>query len=173
MFDHGYHLFSLARYLMGPVEKVYAWIDRSTVLPDLYLDAPATVMFKFKADRRYGVFDAAHTPNMHIPSDYYVDDDRIEIIGDKGIIFINRYTTRTVDLPEVLLYRDGKTTPVPVSRVDWCEGFIDCTRHLIDVIQKGGQPFLDGQTGKAVLQFTLAALESSRTGREVRPDDLK
>ncbi|MGD0857673.1 MAG: hypothetical protein ABSA18_18035, partial [Dehalococcoidia bacterium] len=114
-----------------------------------------------------------HTPNMHIPSDYYVDDNRIEIIGDKGTLFINRYTTRTIDLPELLLYRDGKTIPVPVDRVDWSEGFIDCTRHLIDVIQKGGKPFLDGPRGKAVLQFTLAALESSKTGREVRPDDLK
>ena len=173
VFDHGYHLFSLAYNLMGPVEKVYAWIDKSTVLPEVYLDAPAVIMFKFKGDRRYGVFDVEHTPNMHIPSDYYVDDDRIEIIGDKGILFINRYTTRTVDLPELLLYKDGKTTPIPVDRVDWSEGFIDCTRHLIDVIQKGGKPLLDGPRGKAVLQFALAALESSKTGREVRPDDLK
>ena len=173
VFDHGYHLFSLAYYLMGSVEKVYAWIDKSTVLADVCLDAPAVIMFKFKGDRKYGVFDLAHTPNMHIPSDYYVDDDRIEIIGDKGTLFINRYTTRTIDLPELLLYRDGKTIPVPVDRVDWSEGFIDCTRHLIDVIQKGGQPSLDGPTGKAVLQFALAALESSKTGREVRPDDLK
>ncbi|MGC9334643.1 MAG: Gfo/Idh/MocA family protein, partial [Anaerolineae bacterium] len=29
IFDHGYHLFSLARYLMGDVERVYAWMDRS------------------------------------------------------------------------------------------------------------------------------------------------
>jgi predicted dehydrogenase len=173
IFDHGYHLFSLAYHLMGPVEKVYAWIDRSAVLPDVYLDAPAVIMLKFKGDRRYGVFDVAHTPNMHIPSDYYVDDDRIEIIGDKGTLFINRYTTRTIDLPELLLYRDGKTTPVPVDRVDWSEGFIDCTRHMIDVIQKGGKPVLDGPKGNSVLQIALAALESSRTGRDVRPDDLK
>jgi len=172
IFDHGYHLFSLAYYLMGPVEKAYAWIDKSHIMADLNLDAPAVIMFKFKADRRYGVFDLEHTPNMHVPSDYYVDDNRIEIIGDKGILFINRYTTRSVDLPEVMLYRDGKTTPVPVDRVDWADGFIDCTRHMIDALQKGGQPMLDGATGKAVLQFSLAVQQSAKTGREVRPDDI-
>ena len=48
--------------------------------------------------------------------------------------------------------------------------FVDCTRHLIDVLKDGGQPVLDGPTGKAVLQFTLAAHISARTGKEVRPD---
>ena len=172
LFDHGYHLFSLAYYLMGPVEKAYAWIDKSEVMPDVYLDAPSVVMFKFKADRRYGVFDLEHTPNMHVPSDYYVDDNRIEIIGDKGILFINRYTCRSVDLPEVMLYRDGKTVPVPVDRVDWADGFIDCTRHMLDALRDGGQPMLDGATGKAVLQFSLAVQQSARTGQEVRPDDI-
>jgi predicted dehydrogenase len=172
IFDHGYHLFSLAHYLMGPVEKVFSWIDKSPVLPGVELDAPAVIMFRFKAERRYGVFDVEHTPNMHVPSDYYVDDDRIEIIGDRGMLFINRYTTRTLDLPELMLYRDGKTIPVPVSRVDWADGFIDCTRHMIEALKTGSSPVLDGPTGKTVLQVALACLESARTGREVRPDDI-
>jgi hypothetical protein len=37
----------------------------------------------------------------------------------------------------------------------------------------GGQPRLDGPTGKAVLQSTLAALQSAATGKEVRPVDVK
>jgi len=88
------------------------------------------------------------------------------------MIFINRYTARTVDLPEVMVFKDGKTTPVPVDRVDWSCGFIDCTRHLIDVLREGGEPVLDGPTGKSVLQFALAALKSARTGQEVRPDEI-
>jgi predicted dehydrogenase len=38
IFDHGYHLFSLARFFMGEVEKVSAWIDRSKVIPTRYVD---------------------------------------------------------------------------------------------------------------------------------------
>ncbi len=173
VFDHGYHLFSLAYYFMGPVERVMAWIDRTPVVPTKYVDAPAVVMVQFKAPRRYGVMDFAHTPNLVMESIYYADDDRVEIIGDRGIIFVNRCTAKTVDLPPLMLFRDGKTTAIPVDRFEWHDSFIDCTRHLIGVLTRGGQPVLDGPTGKAVLQFTLAALISSRTGREVRPDDAR
>jgi predicted dehydrogenase len=115
VFDHGYHLFSIARYLMGDIEKVYAWIDRSTILPGFRADAPATIMFQFKSPRRYGVMDFSHTPKIQIDSLYYADDNRVEVIGDKGILFINRCTARTIDLPELMLFRDGVTTTIDIE----------------------------------------------------------
>ncbi|MEW6718423.1 MAG: Gfo/Idh/MocA family oxidoreductase [Chloroflexota bacterium] len=171
-FDHGYHLFSLAYYLLGEVERVYAWIDHSPVgglVPMSFasVDAPATIMFQFKSPRRYGVMDFTHTPNMIMDSRFYSDDDRVEIIGDKGIIFINRCTARTVDLPPLMLFRNGETLAIPVERTEWHESFIDCTRHLVVVLLKGGRPILDGQAGKKVLQFALAAQISAREGRAV------
>ena len=86
------------------------------------------------------MLDFAHTPNLVMDSIYYADDDRVEIIGDKGVIFINRCTARTVDLPPLMLFKDGRTSAVPVERIEWHDSFIDCTRHLIDVLTKGGQP---------------------------------
>jgi len=175
VFDHGYHLFSLGYYLGGPVEKVFAWIDK-TPLPEaggiFNIDAPAAIMFQFKAAHRYGMLDIEHTPGMRIYSDYYADDDRIEIIGDKGILFINRYTAKTIDLPELMLFKNGKTTPISVQGVEWQDSFRATTHDFIEKLKTGGQPRLDGQTGKAVLQFTLAALQSAATGREIRPDDV-
>jgi predicted dehydrogenase len=177
VFDHGYHLFSLARYLMGPVERVYAWLDTSPVggrIPRQVaeIDAPATIMFQFKSPRRYGVLDFTHTPDMVMDSIYYSDDDRVEVIGDRGILFVNRCTARSVDLPPLMIFRDGKTTAIPVERVEWHDSFVDCTHHLIGVLTTGGTPVLDGPTGKAVLQFTLAAHLSACEGRQVRPDDV-
>jgi len=175
VFDHGYHLFSLGYYLGGPVEKVFAWIDQTPVKEAggiVKIDSPATIMFQYKSSRRYGLFDIEYTPQMRIYSDYYADDDRIEIIGEKGILFINRYTTKTVDLPELMLFKDGKTTPIPVEGVDWQDSFTAATHDFIDKIKTGGQPRLDGPTGKAVLQFTLAALQSAATGKEVRTEDV-
>ena len=175
VFDHGYHLFSLAYYLGGPVERVYAWIDRTPVTQAgglVKIDAPAAIMFQYKAGRCYGLLDIEHTPQMRIYSDYYADDDRIEVIGDKGMLFINRYTAKTVDLPELVLFKDGRTTPVPVEGVEWHDSFIAATQDMIDKLKTGGQPRLDGPTGKAVLQFTLAALQSAATGVEVRPDEV-
>ena len=172
VFDHGYHLFSLAYYLMGEVDRVYGWIDRTPDLPGVSIDAPATIMFQFKSPRRYGVMDVAHTPKMRIESQYYADDDRLEVIGERGILFVNRCTAHTVDLPALMLFRDGKTTAIPLERVEWHDSFVDCTRHLLDVLRDGGRPVLDGTTGKAVLRFTLAAHISAREGREVRPDEV-
>lgn len=176
VFDHGYHLFSLGYYLGGPVEKVFAWIDHTPVKEAagiVKIDAPAAIMFQYKSLHQYGLFDIEYTPKMRIFSDYYADDDRIEVIGEKGVLFINRYTTRTVDLPELMLFKDGKTTPIPLDGIEWHDSFIATTNDFIDKLKTGGQPRLDGPTGKAVLQFTLAAVQSAATGREVRPDDVK
>lgn len=172
VFDHGYHLFSLAHHLMGEVEQVYAWIDRSRIMPTKYVDGPATIMFQFKAPRRYGVMDFAYTPEIRIDSRYYADDNRVEIIGDRGILFINRCTARTIDLPELMMFRDGMTIPILIERVEWHDSFVDCTHHLIDVLKGKGKPVLDGQTGKAVLRFSLAAHQSARTGQAIRPEDV-
>ncbi|MBE0688213.1 MAG: Gfo/Idh/MocA family oxidoreductase [Anaerolineaceae bacterium] len=175
VFDHGYHLFSLGYYLGGPVEKVFAWIDRTPAENTgglVKVDAPAMIQFQYKAPRCYGNLDIEYTPKMRIISDYYADDDRIEVIGDKGVLFINRYTARTIDLPELMLFKDGKTLPIPVEGVEWHDSFIATTHDFIDNLKTGGQPRLDGPTGKAVLQFTLAALQSAATGKEVRPDDV-
>jgi predicted dehydrogenase len=176
VFDHGYHLFSLGYYLGGPVEKVYAWIDRTPLKEAaglVRIDAPAMIMFKYYSSHCYGQLDIEHTPKMRIYSDYYADDDRIEVIGEKGIIFINRYTARTVDLPELMLFKDGRTTPIPVEGVEWHDSFIAATQDFVEKLKTGGQPRLDGPTGKAVLQFTLAALESAATGSEVWPAQVR
>jgi predicted dehydrogenase len=176
VFDHGYHLFSIAMFLGGSVERVYAWIDQTPLAETagvVKIDAPAVIMFQYKAPRQYGVLDIEHTPKMRIHSQYYADDDRIEIIGEKGILFINRYTAKTVDLPELMLFKDGVTTPIQVEGVEWHDSFIAATQDCIDQLKVGGQPRLDGRMGKEVLQFTLAALQSAVTGREVRPVEVE
>jgi len=38
-----------------------------------------------------------------------------------------------------MTFRDGKTTPIEVERVEWHDSFVACTCHLIDVLRRGGQ----------------------------------
>jgi hypothetical protein len=67
----------------------------------------------------------------------------------------------------------SQTTPIPLEGVEWGDSFIAATTDFIEKLNSGGQPRLDGPTGKAVLQFTLAALQSAATGKEVRPDEVR
>lgn len=166
VFDHGYHLFSIAHYLMGPVEKVSAWIDKSPLVISKNVDGPATVMMKFTNQRRYGVIDFAYTPQMRINSNYYADDNIFEIIGEKGIIFVNRCTTRTVSLPTILLFKDGLTSEIEISRSDWKYSFIDATRHFVDAITFKTRPMLDGPAAREILKTALATQYSSIEKRE-------
>jgi predicted dehydrogenase len=164
VFDHGYHLWSLARWIMGEPRRVVAWINRNMIVPTKSVDVPAVAMVEFARPNRHAVFDFAYTPKMKVTSKYYADDNRVEIICERGMIMLNTCTTRTFDLPPLLVYCDGETEEVPVQRYDWADSFVDCTRHFIHVLQHGGEPRLTGADGKAVTAFALAAEESARRG---------
>jgi predicted dehydrogenase len=176
LFDHGYHLFSLAYALGGPVNRIHAWVDRTAIdLPTgrAWVDAPATIMFAYATERRYGVMDLEYTPDMRVISDYYSDDNRIEVVGDRGLLFISGLSARTVDVPPLVLYRDGTTTAVPLEGLAYHDSFIAATRDMIEGLNSGWRPRLDGLTGKAVLQIALAAGRSAATGKDVAPSEVE
>ena len=72
---------------------------------------------------------------------------------------------RSSDQPLLMLFRDEKTTGIPVERFAWHERSLFCTCHPIAVQH-------DVSTGRAVLQFFPAAHSSACEGREVRPDQV-
>ncbi|MGI6776673.1 MAG: hypothetical protein ACOX7R_01185 [Acetivibrionales bacterium] len=94
VFDDGYHKFSIAKYLMGDVEKVFAWIDKTDVIPGVfYEDAPAMITWKYKDSKRYGFMDVTFSKDLYINTDYYVCDERVEDnryqrcpLGDKIVL---------------------------------------------------------------------------------------
>ncbi len=167
VFDHGYHLWSMARWIMGPARSIVAWIDSTSIVPMRRVDCPATAMIRFEHAKRYAVLDFAWTPRMRIDSKYYADDNRIEIICERGAMMLNTCTSKTFELPPLLVYSEGKTETIRISRTDWSESFTDCTRHFIEAIRQHSEPCLSGEDGKAVTEMALAAIRSSEEGREV------
>lgn len=174
VFDDGYHKFSIAKYLMGDVEKVKAWIDRTEVIPGLFHeDAPAMIMWKYKKAKRYGMMDVTFSKDLFIDSDYYGCDERVEITGTKGVLWVTRCTAKMLKIPTLIVYRDGETTPYENLRDDWSDSFIDSTKHFVDAIIEDKEPHLSGEEGREVLRFALAALESAAQEREIRLDELE
>lgn len=182
VFDDGYHKFWIALFLFDEkVEEVFAWIDR---VRDL--DVPAYIMWKYKPPEgskfimpHYGNIEFTLSPEMNMPSNYYACDEFIEIVGSQALMWINQATAGGNEMseselfPAIAIYRDGEVKTISDLPRDWKYGFINSTKHFIDVIKNGGTPLLTGEQGKYCTQFALAALKSSLSGEKVSPSDLE
>ena len=173
VFDDGYHKFSVILYMLGTVEKVVAWIDKTQIIPGIYNDSPATVMWKHKGDKPlYGVWDIMQSEEMYIQSKYYTCDERVEITGSRGVLWITRCTaTMMPEVAPVVMYRDGKLTEFWDMKHDWGDSFEASTRDFVDAVAHDKEPALTGETGREVLKFALAALDSAAQGKEIFLDE--
>jgi predicted dehydrogenase len=170
VFDDGHHKFSLAWFFMGEIaQEVHAWIgsfEASLGGTVGIIDVPAIVSWKFSGNR-YGSLEVVHSPDMIMDSKHYAQDDRIEITGTRGVLWVTRGHGKMMDIPPVILYRDRKTFTYSDMPVGWEHSFINSTRHFIDAYFKGEPPSLTGEQGREILRFALAAQESARTGQSV------
>ncbi|MCL2508015.1 MAG: Gfo/Idh/MocA family oxidoreductase [Oscillospiraceae bacterium] len=171
VFDDGYHKFSVIMYLLGDVEKVFAWIGRTQIIPGVYNDCPAAIMWKHRDKQLFGVWDVVSSDEMFVQSKYYTCDERVEITGSRGVIWVTRCTGEM--LPEaapVLMYRDGKLTEYWDVKHDWADSFEASTRDFVDAVKNNREPVLSGERGREVLKFALAAVDSSAKNQEIYLD---
>lgn len=168
VFDDGYHKFSLFIDLVGGVEKVVAWIDETPILGGVCQDCPAVIMWKYRGKKVYGAWDITSSEGLYIKSKYYTCDERMEITGSRGILWLTRCTAEMLsDVAPVILYKDGEITEFWDFPHDWQDSFIRSTHDFIDAIKEGREPVLSGERGREVLQFALAAIDSARNSKEI------
>lgn len=167
VFDDGHHKFALAWHFMGDPEEVHAFIGETEVAGGRRIDAPAMISFRFPGNRM-GNLEIVYSPEMELATRHYAQDDRVEITGSAGVIFVNGGHGRLGTTPPVTLYRDGTITQYDVAP-GWEQSFILSTRHFIDAIRDGRPPVLTARQGRQVLRFALAAERSAREGRAIRP----
>jgi predicted dehydrogenase len=171
VFDDGYHKFSLILFMLGEVEKVTAWIDETPVVPGVFNDAPAVIMWKHKDRKLYGVWDILSSDEMYIQSKYYTCDERLEITGSRGVLWVTRCTACMLpDVAPVVMYRDGKLTEFWDMKHDWADSFEASTRDFVEAVKNEREPALSGEQGREVLKFALAAIDSSNRKCEVYLD---
>lgn len=166
VFDDGHHKFALAWHFMGDPEEVHAFIGDCEGPGGIRFDAQSMVSFRFPGNR-VGNLEIVYSPDMELMTQHYAQDDRVEITGTAGVIFINGGHGRLGASPPVVLYRDGAITTYAVP-TGWEQSFILSTRHFIGALQTGGAPVLTAREGRQVLRFALAAEQSAREGRTVR-----
>ncbi len=168
VFDDGHHKFALAWHFMGDPEEVHAFIGDCEGPGGIRFDAQSIISFRFPGNR-IGNLEIVYSPEMELVTRHYAQDDRVEITGTKGVIFINGGHGRLGATPPVVLYRDGilSTYDVPTG---WEQSFVLSTRHYINALQTGGAPVLTAREGRQILRFASAAEQSAREGRTIRLD---
>lgn len=166
VFDDGHHKFAIAWYLMGPPQDVHAWIVEREVAPGAYLDAPALISWRF-ADGRLGSFEVVHSPQLEVPTRHYAQDDRIEITGTEGVIWVTRGHGQLLDEPPVILRRGAVTRSFDDMPTEWESSFAASVNDFVDALTTGSGFSLSGKQGRDILGYALAAQESARSGQVV------
>jgi predicted dehydrogenase len=168
VFDDGYHKCSVAIWLFGQVQSVLGFIGRSFG----YIDEPGQLIWRYRDSRIIGSFDLAFSPNLYTCSPYFPADERIEIIGAKGMINLTGCTGRLTDDAPLILYRDGKTTLFEDLSCDWRDSFVNGIREFPRGIAEDRPVDLTAERGTDVLRLAYAFILAAHTRIEVRPDEL-
>lgn len=164
VFDHGYHVFSIAMYFLGAVSEVFAWINRTELGAGLVLDSPAVVMWRCEQAPRFGTWEASASADLVVPSKYYANDEWLEITGSRGVLWVNRCSGEMLPSPPLVIYRDGETQAVEDVETDWAASFVEGVRSFVRAIREGGEPELSAADAREVLRFSIAAHQSARKG---------
>ena len=162
VFDDGHHKFSLAWIVLGQPSEVHAWIGSTYVL-SFELDSPSLVSMRYESGA-VASLEVVYSHELLIEgTEHYAQDDRMEITGTKGVIWVNRGHGRIGEVPPVVSYTEGhvETYPCPTG---WEHSFIGATRNLLDTIAAGREPVLTLAEGRDVLAAALAAQRSAAEG---------
>jgi predicted dehydrogenase len=119
------------------------------------------------ATPRFGSWEVIASLAMRVRSKYYVSDDRLEIHGSEGILWVNRCTGKLLDEPPLVLYRDGETRAFHDLETDWAASFRIGTMDFVDALLEGRDVPQDGASARNTLAFALAVGRSAAEGREV------
>ena len=169
VFDDGHHKFSLAWIVLGQPSEVHAWIGSTFVL-SFELDSPSLVSMRYESGAVANL-EVVYSQELLIQgTEHYAQDDRMEVTGTRGVVWVNRGHGQIGDVPPVVSYTDGRIEAYECP-TGWEQSFIGATRSLLDTIASGREPILTLAEGRDVLAAALAAQQSARDGSVVSVPD--
>lgn len=148
------HDFDYLRWLLGPVERVFA---KGTRGRDYNRLEYALVSLKFRSGT------IAHVEGSWVSSGGF--HTRFEIAGSQGLI---DYDSRKANPITLTVNKKDGTPGVPVPASAWAENpYTTEIRNFINVLDGKDGKIVDGNEGYESLKIALAALESIETGKPV------
>ncbi|MCY3924287.1 MAG: Gfo/Idh/MocA family oxidoreductase [bacterium] len=164
-FDDGHHKFALAWLMLGQPTEIHAWIGATDVMGAV-LDSPSIISMRYDGGA-VGSLEAVYSPELLIRgTSHYAQDDRIEVTGTRGVIWVNRGHGQIGEEAPVVSYADGHTVTHDCES-GWEHSFMGATRSLLDDLAAGAPPTLTFAEGRDVLAAALAAQRSATAGAAV------
>ena len=103
---------------------------------------------------------------------YYPADERVEITGDNGYVWINQCTANTIkNEAPVIAFIEGQLIEYTDVETDWQSSFTNAINHFVDAIVQDTDPEVNPLEAKRIQQFATAAHLSSKTHKEEYPDN--
>ena len=174
LFDHGHHVWTIARYLLGDIERVFAYIGSTEVIshheivPGGILDNPGMIVWKYAGRHVYGTCESVHSEELIVRSTHYPIDVSVEITGSRGILYVHQGPNgQMVQRPPIEILHDGSMTSIANLETDYTAGFRLAIEDFVQAISDGRKSDLTGEEAREVLRFSLAMVRSGREGREV------
>lgn len=159
VFDDGHHKFAVAWHFLGAVNSVFAAIGN---WKGTGIDSPSIVSWTHQSGA-VGSLEVIYSPDMLVTTNYYAQDDQLEISGTKGTIWVTKGHGQIRDLPPVMLYSNGVEKVFDDVDSDWGSSFVHSGQHFVNALSNGTEPVLTGDQGREILEFTLAAQQAARS----------
>ncbi len=169
--DYGAHITSIIPFFLGEVEKVHAMADL-TAGEERFTGSRSVITWKQANSQVLGTWDMNDSDAFVIDTKYYPVDEWVEITGTRGILWMTRCTARMVDLPPLMMIRDGRTHGYSDLETDWGDSFRRAGHEFTSGITNGTQPQLDAAEASHTLAISLAAAKSAVEQREVAISEL-
>lgn len=167
-YDCGHHRFAVARYLGGEIEEIFCMIkyandgimDReySSITSFKYADSYAVGSFDEHFGAPISIFETGGSPF----------DDRVEIIGDKGVLWLNGVEGRLQMKAPLIHYKDGISISYENMECGYEAAFKHENREFVDAVLENREPSCSGEDGKKLLQVIKAAYQSAAENRTVK-----
>ncbi|HCV27602.1 MAG TPA: hypothetical protein QGI07_05130 [Dehalococcoidia bacterium] len=107
-------------------------------------------------------------PEFMVRTSYYPVDERVEIPGTRGVIWVTHCTADLLGQPPVMLYRDGEMRSYSDMETDWVDSFRLGAQVFTEAITNGAEPELNGEEAVHTLAFALGEIKSATEGVKVK-----
>jgi predicted dehydrogenase len=161
--EHDLGFLALAPWIMGPVEKVHARLEKSPS------SAPrsAVISWKHAASHRFGYLQLDFCPGLHVRSFHEPVHRLIEITGVGGLIFANRGEGQLLRQPSLHVHGKSISTIFEILPDDWDEVYLNLARETVQVLRQAAQPLSSPPLAAQGLSLLQAAVKSAEKGDEV------